>query len=354
MSSTKKNLLTSGILFLCLLLVSIPRFNRNDMGILEKFTQDDGLSYSNDEGVSIEKLPLDAYQYILITEYFRGKSTIDLIQKPYSDRPLVPIIASILPFDPMTSINILNFLFMLASLYFIYKTISLLGFSEYLLLIGCLLFIFSFPTFYYGVIGNIDPAVIFLLSLGLFLLLLNKWHFLVSIFLLGPFIKESVVILIPVCFYYTWVKRNISKIPLYWCVAYSIVFITFYFVSKNIIQLPDDSFWFPSVKVVVSNLLRPRTFLSFFLSFGIPGLLSVIAIYQLLKNDSSDSLKKYMPMIVGLVCSILLSIYAVLSAYSDGRFIWLSYPFSILLSIYYLDKMVIKIKLPFIKQSIND
>ena len=98
------------LLMLLLLCVTLPRFNRHDFAI--------GSITSN----GIKELG-DAGQYISIVQYFRGNLGVEALEVPFTYRPLVPLVASILPLDPMTSINLVNLASMMICIVFFVQNI---------------------------------------------------------------------------------------------------------------------------------------------------------------------------------------------------------------------------------------
>lgn len=89
----------------------------------------------------------------------------------------------------------------------------------------------------------------------------------------------------------------------------------------------------------MDNLLRPKSTLSFLLSFGVPGILSVF-IFNFRKTGwFHERLPETATLVAGIVISILLHVYSMIAAYADGRIIWLSYPFAIPLAVIVLGEM---------------
>jgi hypothetical protein len=111
MNITFKKYIGITALILSLILVCYPRFNRQDIGPIQKFTG------------KIEGKPSlgDSPHYTNYVNYFRGDSSIRQINLPFLYRPLAPLIASLLPIkDPMTAINVLNVFSLYVALVFLF------------------------------------------------------------------------------------------------------------------------------------------------------------------------------------------------------------------------------------------
>ena len=329
----KKSLGVYLILALCLIFVCVPRFNRKDLGFIKNFTSGGKCSSHYLE---------DAGHYIRYVEFFRGIPIARPIPAPITYRLFVPFVASLLPFDPMTAINILNIFSLLAGLFFLNLLLRYLQFSFSRQVIGSLLFIFSFPPFYYGAIGYIDPVVICFLTLGVYLIVTEKWLPLLLLFILSAFVKETLIILLPVTFtallYHTYPWKK--KISLF--LGLSLSFLVTYQIIRLYNPAANSFFWWPSTKFLFGNMHRFKNWGGgFILGFGLPGFISLGAFSQFTK--SSPNKKIWLaPLLTGLVMALALYIYALCSAYVDARFIWTSYPFSIPLALFVLDPIMQK------------
>lgn len=309
-------------LILLLIIISLPRFNWRPLPEpLNKF---------------VGGKPFDVEQYEKYVEYFRGNTNlVSELEGPFSYRPMVPFLASYLPFDALTSINIINLIFLVIGLVYLKRFLIYLEFEEKWVLLGQILFIVSFPHFYYSTSGYIDASVLGILSITMYYLFLNKYfHFLLS-FLIGIFIKETVMIILPVAVVYFLlrdsVKNKILKIsiPLF-------LYISTIIIIRISVPQKENYIWNPSFEIFMSNLGRVKTYLTFIFTFGIPGILSLLLIFSGVRKKISRNL--LFPLITGFVFSILLWIYSLFAAYSDGRQIWTSYIFTIPLSLLFIEK----------------
>jgi len=310
------------LLFVSLILISIPRFNWRPLPEpLNSF---------------VGTKPFDVEQYEKYVEFFRGdKLILNELEGPFSYRPLVPFIASFLPFDALTSINLINLFFLSLGLFFLIKLLKHFNFDERAIFLGGLLYIISFPVFYYTTSGYIDASLVGMISIINYYMFLNKHFIFLIFFTLGILIKETVIIVLPVLVVYIYFQKNYEKKIL------KILFaVLIYAVVEGVIRYfaPSKNFyiWSPSTDILLFNLSRVKTYLSFILTFGLPGLISLIVFFSNKKNQIPNEV--FYSLVSGIVMSILLWIYSILTAYADGRQLWVSYNFTVPLSMFYLTK----------------
>ena len=320
------------LLSVFIIIIGSFRFNRNDSGF-------SNLTIPNSSYDPIKSN--DAIRYINMTDYYKGTADPEILIPPYTTRVLVPFLASKLPFASDTSINIINLISMILSLYILYCTLVFYKLPERLIYLGCCLYVFSFPTFYYGTVTYVDAVLLLFLFLSFYFILTDSMIFLFLTLILGTCVKESMLLIIPVFFVNSVLIKN--KLPSVFLKTFTLLiiyFLTIYFL--HMIKPNKLSYlWFPSYEVFISNVIRPRTFLSFILTFGIPGVLSVLLIIYYFIKDKSV-IKVNLILITGVIISFCLWSYSVISAYSDGRFIWPSIVFSLPLSMIFLNHYLSK------------
>jgi len=308
-------------LVLSLVVIIIPRFNWGEVGPLKPF-------------VGIK--PFDIEQYIDYTEFFRGEiDDNSQLEGPFVYRPMTPFLASFLPFDPLTSINLVNLIVLLLALIPLVKMLQLLQLKSNYVFMGAILFVYSFPLFYYGTSGYIDSVLIGFIMTAVYLMLSNKIILFFVVFALGVGVKETIVILIPVFAIYLFfqsnfsLKKNISLLLLL-ILVYSICTI----LVRNITPESETYIWFPYLEVILDNLVRPKTYLSILLTFGIPGIGALLYINVVLRKQLFISQQP--ALVTGLIVTMLISFFSLFAAYADGRHIWTSYPFTIPLAVAYI------------------
>ena len=305
------------LIFVCtsLIVVTSVRFNQNDFGIK---------SITNSYHSS------DAPEYVAMVEHYRGLTPSKKINAPFSYRIAVPILASFLPFDPLTSINVINVISLLFCVIIIQKLIRLRFSEEGHRYLYALLFIYSFPTFYYGTIGILEAPSLLIITLGFYLIVKEKLFLLSLTVFLGAFVKETVILLIPIYCAYNITdavqKRNFRV--LLNLVLLAFLYLTAIKISKSLSVDQNEYLWVPEMWRVERNLARIRSYIAPILSLGFPFLFVLYAAVKsrlTLKSLIFD--RESLACLAGLGLAILMYFYAVLSAWPDGRPLWISYPF---------------------------
>lgn len=194
---------------------------------------------------------------------------------PFTYRPLVPWLASLLPFSPITGINFLNQLFLIVGLIFLYGILSQLGFKPGLRLLGCSLYVFSFPTFYYGTIGYVDPVAIGILTAGTWLIVTERWVLLAPVMVVGMAVKETLFLLLPIAIVVLVARSRKRRILLATLLTLLVLAAC---LAVRIMAPGDDSayLWYPQFSRVVANLslrglCRRTLYLDFLSLFHSPG-----------------------------------------------------------------------------------
>lgn len=313
------------LILACLVLsaLSLPRFDRRDAGFLSQVTS---------PGVTGEYKLGDAKEYVAMTLYFRGEVDASELNAPWTYRPIIPFLASKLPLEAMTAINVINLAFALAAVFFLFALLRRLGVKFPFSIIGCFLFAASFPSFYYTTIGYLDPVLICLLTGGTYFLISRTWAGMTVIILFGAAVKETIVILIGLLAVHMLIEKVLFSRKGFFLAAVSVLFALCYLLARSIIPVDPSVGWAPSYELFLSNISRPRTWLSFLLTFSIPGVLAVTALLRMGAEWYRHRFREGAILASGFIVSIILFCYSIVSAYSDGRFIWTSYPFSIPLS----------------------
>jgi hypothetical protein len=310
------------ILTLLLLAVMTVRFDRNDFFIKKYTTLELG----------------DSQYYNNYVDTFRGADSL-VVGAPFGYRPLVPYVASFLPFSAGISINLLNALIMVITLFVFVKLLFAFHIRDKIVFWSAVLFIVSFPTFYYSTIGVLDPISMLGTVFCFYLVVIDKEKHLPMAITLFTFGKETVVFVLPIIFLYMWIEKNSLKKA----ITTSITAFVFYFAATYIIRnviYPTDTvyFWNPSFATFIENITRPRAIISFVLSLGIPGFIALFLLVKAMIEKNCDFIRKTFIYYLALLEFIVLFVYTLFSAYSDGRFIWPASFFTILITaIYYND-----------------
>lgn len=329
----QRRVFSIAILSLLFVLILFPRFNRNDIPILRPFV-----------GLAPGELSLDQQNYYNFTEYFKSQNTIESVSTPYSYRPLLPFISSLLPFDSLLSISIVSILSLIVSMWASWLTIKKLGFAQCYSILSLFLFVLSFPLFYYGSGGYLEPFSNMIIYLIVLATVYNNTTGVVLLFIIGAATKETTIIALPFVLLYALVNNKKNKTSKMKALLITIIIFAVFIATNLIIRkqfgVSADYVWTPAYHTIMENITRPKTYLSFILSFGLPGLFSTLLIGRLLKSKNTLSLINQSPYILGGLSAILISFYSVIAAYADGRFVWTGYPFFIILSAVYLKLLI--------------
>ncbi|MFQ6008154.1 MAG: hypothetical protein ACE5K8_04305 [Candidatus Zixiibacteriota bacterium] len=292
-----------------LAIVCYPRFDRQDIGPITNFV-----------GKKNGKPSLgDSPNYMKYVDFFRGKEPIAEVHLPFRYRPLAPLLASLLPVEnPMTALNVINLLCLYLALFFLFYFLKNLGFSYWYALTGCFMFSVSFPTFYYGVIGLVDPVLICLCVAGSYFIFKQRWLAFTFVLLLGTLAKEIIVLLIPVAVAFFWKTGRPWKVKL---AVFLLVYVVPTFLLRYLFRQDSYYHWIPSADMLASNI-RLRALLSVILTLGLQGFVSMGFVWHYQKLKQAADEKFVIPLFVGVVVTVLLLFFSMLTAYTDGRFVW--------------------------------
>jgi len=307
-------------LVLVLLAFALIRFDLRDPGPVRRLTA----------GATATRygLPLDVAGYVRLTAYFRGQAPADSMIPPYCYRPLVPLVASALPWRPLTSIDVLDVACLLGTLVLLDRLLLHVGYGTRARTIGCLLFAASFPTFYYGAIGFVDPAVLLALT-GMALAAIRGRRLSFAIWLVaGVLIKETNAIMAALPGVWSW-ARGARREALGRLVPPALLAVAIVVGIRMLAPFPEPGWlWRPSAAAVVENLARPRALLSLILTIGLPGVAAIAALAtgRAARALSAAHLRFFL---VASALAATLYLYSLTAAYADGRVIWGAYPFLI-------------------------
>lgn len=321
MIDSPSSIVRAGVLvavLLSLIVVAIPRFNRHDSAFLMTSLVGRGGGGSVSLG--------DSPEYCNMVRFFRGELGQQALTTPFAYRLAVPFLASVLPArNPMTALNIVNLTSLALAMLLLHGTLRACGYRFWPAVVGDLVFAVSFPVFYYGTIGLVDPTLIAVLAGALYGLYRQRWGFVFGCVLVGALVKETTVIVLPVAFMHLVVTRpakgwlKLSALVL----AYAVPTLL---VRAVMADLPAYG-WHPTLAYLQQNL-RLRALAAMGLSFGLPGLGLVLWLARRQFRGVAMRPAVWAPMMMGVVCGIGLTAFAFVAAYADGRFLWLSSVFA--------------------------
>lgn len=149
-------------------------------------------------------LPWDHHKYI-----FMALNNLDFHIAPFCWRILVPILASVLPFELSINFQLIAFFSVVFSGYFVFL-IARKIFEDDLIAFGMMLAFYSLSFAAKNAIHDFwlpDALVIFLISAGIYSILAKNNFAFLLIIILGALTKESVLFIIPL--YYTFNTNQI-------------------------------------------------------------------------------------------------------------------------------------------------
>ncbi len=326
MSGSKARYIWTAVLVLTVALVSFPRFDRQDLGPIKRFTGK----------INGEQSLGDAVYYTAYVKYFRGEGSIRAVPLPFVYRPLIPFIASRLPIESsMTALNVLNLTALYVTTLFLFHLLKALGFGFRYGLIGCFIYAVSFPVFYMSTTGYLDACAMCMLVIGAFFIFRGKWLLLAVTIAVGVLVKEVIALLIPVAIAYLITIGSSRTRLLVRSLLLILAFVVPMAILKVLFKGTGDFYWIPNLPTLLDNL-RVRALLSLLLSFGLPGLLSILFAVRYRRMVGCVERRFLLPLVTGILFTSLLVVYSMLTAYTDGRFIWPMTIFNIPLSLWVL------------------
>jgi hypothetical protein len=320
---------------IALVVICIPRFDRTDIGI-------DSLTTLGESAASRQG---DARHYVALVRYFRGEPVRHELRAPFSHRPLAPWLASRLPFRPLTSLDLVNVGALIACLAFLSATLTRLRARPRTLAIGQALFVFSFPTFYYGSIGYVDPVLLCALAATLHLLLVRRRGLAFLVFVLGCGVKESMFLMAPVLVADAWRSpRARRRLAIGRALAAVLAGCALLVVLGCALPDPTHGIQLASLEKLLMNVRRTQAWASLLLSFGAPGLLGLGLALRPARRRAVRRHPHGLPLVAGAASAVCLALYAFPAAYADGRFIWMMYPFVIPLVAIMMDENAVTVR----------
>lgn len=361
---TKTELRIYFILSFLLLIVTYPRFDKQDKLGVKNY------SYKERTGDKDTIATFsDDIAYVDIVKKYRGENGVQYAQAPYTYRPTALFIASFLPFKALTSINVLNLISHLLSLLLYIKILKYYKIDLKYIFITLFLFVVSFPIFYYSTIGLIDPVIQFAFALVLYLILKERLFFAILVYTISISIKESIILVVPLLslyFYYQEIEKisninakqnilnlnlnlNSIKIPIIKSIFFSIflfgIYIGVIYICRHYTLDPNPNWkWTGGWNNFLFNITRFRAIFSSIMSFGIIGLLALLALNVLSKDKIftlnnilfNQEFKYYNYLLISVISYFAFIIYAYAYARVTGNHFLPLFTFTIPLAAYFL------------------
>jgi hypothetical protein len=279
----------------------------------------------NGNQLIVKNTPYDAKYFDSYIKYFRGEEITQPLRPATNWRILSPYIASKLPFNSLTALNVLNTVFLLFTLVMIATLFKKLKIEDNKLWLAIWLFLVSFPTFYYTTIGYVDIGAIFFISLGVYFIVC-QYHLLFLLSLIsGTLCKETEIIILGFYVGFCLFNRQYFNmlIAIFLYVSVCLLLREYAPVSEG---ETNNKFWVMSKNAFENNLTRFNTWASLLLSLGIPFVLCVLKMARL--NFRLNQLEK--ACLGAMIVTLVLYIFSFITSVADGRIIWHCYPFMLL------------------------
>lgn len=133
----------------------------------------------------------DSSYYLDFVAFLSGSLSGSELTAPFCYRPMLPLIAAILPFPAELTFAIVNLFFLILIGWVIFYTSLKRNQSPYIALVTTLAFVFSLLYLFYGAVVLVDPGAVFFLALAYYYLTERDSSKKIALFLsIGVFFKE--------------------------------------------------------------------------------------------------------------------------------------------------------------------
>lgn len=307
------------LLSIALLLIIVPRWDKSDSGILKQYTYKDNQKTGYIAPDANKEHYSDDLSYVDIVYYYRTGIINQYFGPPYTFRPFVTYSASFLPFKPITSINIINSIFLLITLFSLRGILIKYNFNDKQAFSACSIYVFSFQTFYYSSTGLIDPSIAGWFAL-IFYLSLSEKHWIVAILLpFAALTKESIIIILPVLMSVIYIQKKSFKSAFVYSTLYFILVLVTLIIARKIVPSSIGFLWESSSNRLLDNILRFRATASTLFTLGIAGMLSIPSIFIIIKKGNILE-SNYLPLVVAMISFFIFIVYAYFTVRIGGTY----------------------------------
>jgi hypothetical protein len=180
--------------------------------------------------------------------------------------------------------------------------------------------------FYYSSIGYVDAALFLFIALSIYATFKKQeWLFVLAI-LLGLCVKETIAISIPFYLFYHF-KNNKKNAILVILITLFLYLLSVYFIRKYApisFETKRNNFWTFDLKSASINFQRFNSWFSIILSFGLVGFLFFKKLVSKTFIEISNN-PLYLACLASIGSALFLYFLSYFSTIADGRIIWLSY-----------------------------
>ncbi|MFX1238539.1 MAG: glycosyltransferase family 39 protein [Promethearchaeota archaeon] len=284
----------------------------------------------------------DSEQYAKLVDFFRGTGDLDDVSNAWKIRLLVPLLASIIPLDPITSLNLISLVFNLLSVIIFYKLLERFQFNLKKRVLGTLMFVFAAPTIVLGFTPLTDTSGIFFILISLYIYQTFNRNIRNDLILgivigIGVLARETVVFIVPVLVLWEVIDKGLKwkEVTLFTACIGALAIAIYAYLKLIFAPRPVIG---PIIEAEVINnikdLFDERTLatiaqLVFILLVGIYG------VYMDIFNKSKMEWK----LLLGCACFIIPLGIVFLYENMSFRFLWVFFIFSIPIFLRGIDKI---------------
>jgi len=248
-----------------------------------------------------------------LTQYFKGEVPKEVLVTPFSYRILVPWIVSFLPLKISIGFGMVNIAVTYLSLIMLYLLLKEWKFDDNDSFVGTLLYLVSFPMFWYSSAPLVDNMAMLFIIVSLYFFVRNKLHYSMIAASIGVLAKETTIVLVVLLLIHNYKKIYWSILPISALIFPRILF------SNGVGFLWNPHF---------DSLFSIKTYASATLA-AIP--LVPLAWYG--RKKANTFMKKI------LAAFILIPLSAFFLVVFRARFIWIIYPALIPMALYGLERI---------------
>jgi hypothetical protein len=270
----------------------------------------------------------DQTQYLSLARYFRGEPRPPDLVAPFAYRVLPSFLAARMPGQARTNFIVLNFGSVVVAAMFIFALVTRLGLGARAATVGTGLYVLSFPVFYYGTDALTDPMATSFLTVALWAVFDGRWVSYLLAVSLGVLCRETdmAAVLAFAAWQLTGGRRHLPRLLLGVVIPFVVLALPrvwFADLSHGRSFINTATF-----EVLVLNVTRPRTYLTILLTLWFVPV--AVGWYLLRKNRRAATVfptpdaTRYVQLMAAVL--VLIPLYAMAAAYSDGRFFWVLYP----------------------------
>jgi hypothetical protein len=338
------------VLSLGVLLVGSVRFARFDWtgiplergrAVQERVVSEDCTEYirpyTTSSGRTISPVSVDEQQYLSMVELFSGAPRDELhvtcLLAPFTSRPALPFVASLLPFDEAVSIGTVNLAMTLLATWAIVFTLRAQGAGARATALVGALFAISWNTLFFSSAILVDAGVVALVATCWWAMAARRAWWVPLLLLVSYPIKETAAVLVlPTLAVWLWGELRAGRRSTgaaAGLLAAAVVASFGSFVVSASWFLDSDATWelAPSLGSFVNNVLGPVSLATFLLGTA-P--LFVPALLRMRDRRRQEGWRSVAmdPAAVGVAVTLALLAWVTLAADLSSRFAWVGAPYA--------------------------